>query len=266
MKQSDKVVQDWRTRLEMGLELVKAGMGPCGLGKHFHDTWSIGTILRGECRFRAGGRDHRAVSGEVFVIPPFEVHACAAGSKEVIYAVLYVDDAVMREIAPVVVAALPGQPQRVWRHVGMAGDIARAGDESIEIDRVVRWLDEIRAELRAPERTARSNRPHPLRLILDRHWDTDAALGDLEGQTGFSRYHAVRTFTRAVGIAPGVYLRQLRALKARRLLHAGQAPARVAQELHFADRARFTRVFKEVHGIPPGRFRRLAARSEDAKG
>jgi AraC-like DNA-binding protein len=258
MKQSDKMVQHWRVFPATGLELVRAGMGPCGLGKHFHDTWSVGTILQGECCFRAGGHDHRVASGEVFVIPPFEVHACAAGSKNVVYAVLYVDHAIMRDSAPAVATAFPDQRRRVWRRVGMADDIVRASDDSIEIARVVRWLEEIQAELRTPEDASRAARPHPLRSILDRHWDMDTALCELERQAGLSRYHAIRTFTRDVGVAPGVYLRQLRALKARRLLQAGQAPASVAQALHFADQAHFTRVFKEVHGIPPGRFRRLA--------
>lgn len=266
MKQSDKVVKSWRVHPGVGLELVKACMGPCGLGKHFHDAWSVGTILRGECCFRAGAHDHRVGTGEVFVIPPFEVHACAAGSDDVVYAVLYVDDAIMSETASAVVASLPAQPQRVWRHAGMANDIARADDGNIEAGQIIRWLEEIQEEVTAASQgsgSGVSGRPHPLRCVLDQHWDKDVDLSDLEQRTGFSRYYSVRTFTRDVGVAPGVYLRQLRALKARRLLYAGQSPSPVAQELHFADQAHFTRVFKEVHGIPPGAFRRLAAEAND---
>lgn len=259
MRKSDKEVQNWRAHPQRGLELVKARMGPCGLGKHFHDGWSLGAILQGECCFQAGGRAHRVASGEIFVIPPFEIHQCAAGSDDVMYAVLYVDQAVMGTLAPAVVAGLAAQPRRVWRQEAVARDMARAADGEIEIRRIAGWLGELQKVFEAGALDCPGqSRAHPLQAVLERYWAQDVPLSELEMRTGFSRHYAVRTFTRDVGIPPGTYLRQLRALKARRLLRSGQSPSSVAQELHFADQAHFTRAFKEVHGIPPGSFRRLA--------
>lgn len=264
MSKSDKEVQHWRAHPQRGLELVKARMGPCGLGKHFHDGWSLGAILQGECCFQAAGRAHRVASGEIFVIPPFEIHECAAGSDNVMYAVLYVAPATMDALAPAVVAGLAAQPRRVWRQDAVAQDMARAADGEIEIGRIAGWLRALQQEFE----TGVIDRPgpgraHPLQAVLERYWAQDLPLAELEMRTGFSRYYTVRTFTRDVGIPPGTYLRQLRALKARRLLRAGQSPAGVAQDLHFADQAHFTRAFKEVHGIPPGSFRRLVRAQRD---
>jgi len=259
MRKTDKEVKAWRAHPLNGLELVKARMGPHGLGRHFHDCWSLGTILQGACSFQVSGRDHRVVCGEIFVIPPFEVHECAAGSDNVAYAVLYVEQSIVNKIAPALVAELAAKPKRVWQQGAIAMDMACSVHGEIEIRSVADWLLELQEAVITDAFGGKAqSRLHPLQEILEQCWNQDIALSELEMSTGFSRFHTVRTFTRDVGIAPGAYLRQLRVLKARRFLRSGQSLSSVAQDLYFSDQAHFTRAFKEVHGIPPGCFRRLA--------
>ena len=69
-----------------------------------------------------------------------------------------------------------------------------------------------------------------------------------------SRSALIRRFTRRFGLAPSRYLRNLRCVSAKELMRNGTAIAQVAQELGFADQAHFTREFKKIHGITPGRY------------
>jgi AraC-like DNA-binding protein len=82
---------------------------------------------------------------------------------------------------------------------------------------------------------------------------------DLAAAAGCSRYAAYRAFTRAYGLAPSDYQRQLRVRAARRLLGAGVAPARAAAEAGFADQAHLTRWFRRYYGVTPGAFQAAIA-------
>jgi AraC-like DNA-binding protein len=86
----------------------------------------------------------------------------------------------------------------------------------------------------------------------------DLTADDLAAAAGCSRYAAYRAFTRAYGLAPSDYQRQLRVRAARRLLCAGVTPARAAAEAGFADQAHLTRWFRRYYGVTPGAYRAAA--------
>ena len=92
-------------------------------------------------------------------------------------------------------------------------------------------------------------------LIHDRYAAADLTADDLGAAAGCSRYAAYRAFTKAYGMAPSDYQRQLRVQAARRLLIQGVTPAQAAAEAGFADQAHLTRWFHRYYGITPGAYR-----------
>lgn len=66
--------------------------------------------------------------------------------------------------------------------------------------------------------------------------------------------HLVRSFTRAFGLPPHLYLTGRRIDQARRLLLAGQRTAEVAVEVGFHDQSHLTRHFVRHLGISPARY------------
>lgn len=86
-------------------------------------------------------------------------------------------------------------------------------------------------------------------------------LEDLATDAGLSRYHFCRQFRIATGLSPHQY--QLRARVERAQLILRTRPARplseVALECGFSDQSHFTRVFRRVSGVTPGRYRRVSA-------
>lgn len=79
----------------------------------------------------------------------------------------------------------------------------------------------------------------------------------LAGVSGVTPNYFCKLFRRGMGKTPSLYIRQLRvSLAAERLRLGSESIEQVATDLGFVNRFHFSRVFSEVIGIPPARYRR----------
>jgi AraC-like DNA-binding protein len=92
---------------------------------------------------------------------------------------------------------------------------------------------------------------------IEAHFMRNLSLEELSGVACLSPFHFHRLFLRNIGISPHEYLIQFRIRKARELLLEGNSIAGVALDLGFIDQSHFTRFFKRVIGVTPGRFIQL---------
>mgnify|MGYP002622280635 CR=1 FL=1 len=68
--------------------------------------------------------------------------------------------------------------------------------------------------------------------------------------------HIAQSFRTAFGETIGEFRRRARIARGRRLLSETEMPlVQIAEQLGFADQSHFTRVFRQVVGIPPGQYR-----------
>ncbi|MBY8605696.1 AraC family transcriptional regulator [Burkholderia arboris] len=79
-------------------------------------------------------------------------------------------------------------------------------------------------------------------------------LDDVAQAAGLSPFHAARLFTRTTGMPPHAWRNQLRLQRALAPLRAGVPVADVAAASGFVDQSHFTRHFKRMFGVPPGRW------------
>ncbi|HDV6323996.1 TPA: AraC family transcriptional regulator [Burkholderia cenocepacia] len=79
-------------------------------------------------------------------------------------------------------------------------------------------------------------------------------LDDVAQTVGLSPFHAARLFTRTTGMPPHAWRNQLRLQRALAPLRAGVPVADVAAASGFVDQSHFTRHFKRMFGVPPGRW------------
>ncbi|KWF67895.1 AraC family transcriptional regulator [Burkholderia pseudomultivorans] len=79
-------------------------------------------------------------------------------------------------------------------------------------------------------------------------------LADVAQAAGLSPFHAARLFTRETGMPPHAWRNQLRLQRALAPLRAGAPVAEVAAASGFVDQSHFTRHFKRMFGVPPGRW------------
>ncbi|MCC7460845.1 MAG: AraC family transcriptional regulator [Gammaproteobacteria bacterium] len=77
---------------------------------------------------------------------------------------------------------------------------------------------------------------------------------------GMSRSAFTDQFHDRVGLSPKLYLTRWRMqLAADRLAEGRHSTARIAEELGYQSATTFTKCFRRVHGVPPGRYRRQRA-------
>ncbi|MEF2247089.1 MULTISPECIES: AraC family transcriptional regulator [unclassified Paenibacillus] len=83
-------------------------------------------------------------------------------------------------------------------------------------------------------------------------------LEEIAAHVGFSAFHFHRLFRSTVGMNIGDYLRNRRLCQASRLLlHTEESILNISLDCHFESQEAFTRAFKKIYGMPPGRYRSI---------
>jgi AraC-like DNA-binding protein len=223
---------------------------------HWHDEWSFGAIVQGECCCSVAGRPFLARTGDLIAIAPGIVHTGAltasAQSGAVLVMMLYVPTAWLDQ-AGLTAPARSGSAR--------APVLAREARDLASPEDVQAWLR------RAIPSLAKSLRPNPaaagepiptdaVRALLGRV--QSAVLGGEQTVSGLARHCAVsrerihRVLKQWLGMAPGDYLRAVRLHRAKHMVMDGEPVASVAAECGFADQAHFTRWFRRTFGYTPG--------------
>ncbi len=96
-------------------------------------------------------------------------------------------------------------------------------------------------------------------LILDRLAE-NVSMGELERETGVSRFHLVRSFRAHYRVPPHEFRIQARVALARKLLSSGRPQAEVAQAVGFFDQSHLHRHFRRIVGTSPGAFQQRSVR------
>ena len=97
----------------------------------------------------------------------------------------------------------------------------------------------------------------PLKDWIEENLDADLTLEQLARQAGLSTFHFSRLFTARSSRSPMAYVRARRLIKAaRRLADAPETRlVDLALDSRFESQESFTRAFKRLFGVTPGRFR-----------
>ncbi|AOK03913.1 AraC family transcriptional regulator [Burkholderia sp. AU28942] len=110
------------------------------------------------------------------------------------------------------------------------------------------------ARLRPARVAADEPRVEAMRERLAADLTSPVTLDDVAQAAGLSPFHAARLFTRTTGMPPHAWRNQLRLQRALAPLRAGVPVADVAAASGFVDQSHFTRHFKRMFGVPPGRW------------
>ncbi|MFW5829963.1 MAG: helix-turn-helix domain-containing protein [Planctomycetota bacterium] len=110
------------------------------------------------------------------------------------------------------------------------------------------------------ERSQPGKQEDPLVLgileLMEQHLDGELSLADIAAACGRSIQYCCRRFNAAIGDSPASYFMRRKIQCAQSLLADGQDVASIAEQLGFCDRYHFSKVFKRITGVPPGRYRK----------
>jgi AraC-like DNA-binding protein len=95
------------------------------------------------------------------------------------------------------------------------------------------------------------------RVLIEARLEEGVGLGELARAVGLSAKHLARAFKRRFGLPPVRYRRRAAMERAAILVRSTRLPLEdIGARLGIDDPAYFTRVFRSVHGVPPGAYRR----------
>ena len=117
-----------------------------------------------------------------------------------------------------------------------------------------------------PRETAEPAAVARMKDYLHEHLHLNVSLADLARLTGLSRWHALETFKRHVGLPPHAYQVGLRVARARTLLRAGVSVGHTEAHCGFADQAHLTRVFRRQMRVTPAAYARGTGAPGTEKG
>lgn len=98
---------------------------------------------------------------------------------------------------------------------------------------------------------------HTAADYIEANLATPLSAADVAGHSGYSQFHFLRMFQAVTGRSLKQYIRTRQMTEAARRLVEGDTPILdLALEFGFESQASFTRAFKALFTVPPGRFRR----------
>ncbi len=94
--------------------------------------------------------------------------------------------------------------------------------------------------------------------FIESNLTEDINLDTFPSIIGYSKYHLLRIFKQETGMSIGEYIRERRlAMASTLLLRTDESILTIAFLFHFQSQEAFTRAFKEVYALPPGKYRKL---------
>jgi AraC-like DNA-binding protein len=260
----------WRSPLVPGADMLTAEYREHEFAPHWHEAYTVPVIEAGAEAYAYCGARRVAEAGSVPIVNPGEVHtgsrAIEAGWR---YRVFYVPvDYVQRladEIAgkPQPLPWFPLEPIRdadLAARIGHAHRLLEAGADSLAgetalVDALSTLL--VHHAQRQPD-VARPGADAPrvatMKARLAANLAEPVTLTELAEAVGLSPFHAARLFAQATGLPPHAWRNQLRLQRALAPLRAGASITEVAAASGFTDQSHFTRHFRRMFGVPPGRW------------
>ena len=244
---------------------------------HAHETYAIGVCTEGRVAVRHRGARHVMGVGDLLLMNPGEMHTGEPdGTDGWTYRMIYPGLETLRGAAnalrrrpgpaPVLPAPVVRDPLLATRANAMLRVLA-SGEDPLEGECLLAgFLDALlgRTDL-VGKRTAPLRGLNPrisrVRDYLHAHFAHPVSIADLAEVAQLSSFHLIRLFGAKIGLPPYMYLEHLRVVRAKELLARGTSLVDTAAQTGFGDQSHFTRRFKLVVGMPPGRYARQVLRN-----
>jgi AraC-like DNA-binding protein len=237
--------------------------------RHWHDEIHFCAYDAGSGYLAHGGNSRLVVAGDLMVMPPGVVHENWVERPEGIgFVGAYMDvRSISQSLEQIFERPQPlpefsefaisdRETQRSFRSLCASA----AEDDGLKQEELLlQFLSRIVSSCAANRRTVKEGGHETAavrraREYIDEHFQGAISLAELSEITGLSTFHLHRVFCRETGMPPHAYQTQLRINRAKRLLCELRSLSEVALMTGFADQSHFTRQFRRLVGVTPGRF------------
>lgn len=241
--------------------------------RHAHSSFCIGMVDRGSRIITHGKASEHILENGLFVIPPGTSHTCEPGEKKGhSYRIIAVSEKTLQTLASQISEKAEGIPcfgniaftdEQIARDMRRFFSLPDAPHAALERESVLTSLL-TGLILRHAEKQPLPCQAGQQRQAVERareymaaHYPDNISLGQLANIACLSPFHFQRVFLKATGMSPSEYLLHLRIRRALTRLSEGAGLADTGLAVGFSDQSHFTRCFRHVVGIPPGKYLRL---------
>lgn len=258
----------------MGVDAVLADTTH-SFGRHIHNQFGLGIILRGAQKSLSGRGVVEASAGDVITVNPDEVHdGSPVGDQGRSWKMLYFDQAALNaaindltegritagELSyPVINDRVAAKRflELFQTVINSSGVSSQGADSEIEMREhllilLSRLFDHLPCE-------GMGSIPATMELVRTRIDDAPAdnvLLEELAVLAGVSQFQLIRGFKRLTGLTPHAYLVPRRLHHARIMISKGITLSECAYAAGFADQSHMTRLFVRAYGFSPGNYAR----------
>ncbi|WP_153099748.1 AraC family transcriptional regulator [Paraburkholderia hayleyella] len=233
-------------------------------GRHTHDQFGIGVVIRGAQDSASGRGEVRATSGNMITVNPNEVHdgRPVAGEARA-WRMLYLDPALIAQFSKAmghstgvefIHPVLNHQPAaiafgRLYTALTKPGQ--EPWQELVEQE-LFQILPSLLGHIRSTQMKLLSKELAQAKARIDAHPEVPVSLTELAAEAGLSRFHFLRAFKAATHLPPHAYRLQRQLQMARRLIMTGYTVLQASHLAGFADQSHLTRHFVSNYGLTPG--------------
>ncbi|MES2792247.1 MAG: AraC family transcriptional regulator [Planctomycetota bacterium] len=233
--------------------------------RHSHDFFQLSVTRAGTGRISVDGRTTAHSCGSGILIPPGEVHELRPYSGVWEFDTVYfslgdflnVGIESRRDVVPYPVLQIPPHRELQALFQTLHRSITRSATslcQSASLQDLLLWIGNRGRGEEVPDPAPGRITLRRTREYLDAVTERNISSAELADVAGIGECHLNRSFRREFGLPPHAYHLQVRVNRARALLKEHRAVAEVAVQTGFADQAHFTRHFKQLVGVTPGRF------------
>ena len=231
-----------------------------GVMPHFHETFSIGFFTKGGCRYKVGKKDEIIKTGEIRIIPPYELHKTYEGSWEYLhfdvdyeFLLNIIKDIKQDDIKDLKLNSrlkndfLTKSAFRLYKYLNEDDLIIEECFFDLAKGIYINFDKECKIDYQ------KSRLSKAIEYIYQNYNDTDLSVEKIAKKLNLSPYYFVRSFNSRFGITPHRFIISLRVEKAKQMiLKSDFSLALIARICGFSDQSHMIKIFKKIVGYKPG--------------
>ncbi len=232
--------------------------------RHVHEEYCLGALHDGRRELCISGEIQSIGKGDIYIINPGEAHSSESSDTSESYSVLAIRSGALKknrddqEALPRFQNVIRDQ-ERLYREFLSVFDLLQSGTSSEEKESALyaflaKLLTDYAQRGYTPGKPDNPPLVTHLKAYIEKHFRELLSLERLSDDTGYSPFYLHNVFTRSMGISPRDFQMQKRIDHSKTLLRQGISLIDAGLEAGFSDQSHFTRCFKKITGITPGRY------------
>ncbi len=263
--------QVWRSEQLFNIDFACYTLTQHHFSKHFHDHYVIEFVLNGADEFFCDGNKFTAVSNQLVLINPGEVHTGnTVEQTRLKYFSLNPAYRQLETAAEHCGLAIPANfnfqktvvdnPALASKFTSLYKNFQTNAGILYKQENLLDCLSSLLSSSMAKKESVASIEKQDARvnLLIDyiRHfYMNDICLQKLAALVNLNPFHMLRIFKKATGLSPYEYLLVIRVEQARKLLQNGSKVEQAALDTGFYDSSHFNRMFRKIAGMSPISYR-----------